>query len=210
MDRSQQSSNNSRKMPAKRAICEPAAGLRQAPVLPWDVHFMKLALDQARGAARHGDIPVGAIVVRRRMAMAGRRTGGDTDLPEIVGLGENRRHRDFDPTAHAEILALRAAGEKCGQWQLTDCDLYVTLEPCPMCAGALVNARISRVIFGCFDPKAGAVETLFQLTHDARLNHRVIATGGVCSAEAAGLLKRFFADKRKSGKSKPGIADGAA
>ena len=210
MNRSEPSSQKPEQAAASVAIFEPAGRVQHSPALRWDVHFMNLALDLARQAAQQGDIPVGAIVVRQRTAIAGRQTGEDTDLPEIVGLGENRRHRNFDPTAHAEILALRAAGEKCGQWQLTDCDLYVTLEPCPMCAGALVNARISRVIFGCFDPKAGAVETLFQLTHDARLNHRVIATGGVCSAEAAGLLKRFFADKRKSRKSKPGIADGAA
>ncbi len=198
MNRSQQSSPKPERMPASGGIFESAGSVQQTPALAWDVHFMNLALELARQAAQQGDIPVGAIVVRQRTAMAGQQTGKDTELPEIVGVGENRRHRDFDPTAHAEILALRAAGEKCGQWQLTDCDLYVTLEPCPMCAGALVNARIRRVVFGCADPKAGAVETLFRLTQDARLNHRVLTTGGVCSAAAAGLLKQFFADKRKN------------
>jgi tRNA(adenine34) deaminase len=163
---------------------------------------MALALELARTAAENGDIPVGAIVVRHRnVSHASRQAESESAeaLPEIIGRGANRRQRDGDPTAHAEILALRAAGQFIGQWQLTDCDLYVTLEPCPMCAGALVNARIRRVIFGCPDPKAGAVETLFCLTQDVRLNHRVLVTSGLCALEASKLLKEFFAAKRKNG-----------
>ncbi len=169
-----------------------------APPAPWDEHFMSAALQLADNAAAHGDIPVGAVVVQHKSHLPKAAGGRPADaIPVIISEGENRRQRDADPTAHAEILALKAAGEKLGRWQLADCDLYVTLEPCPMCAGALVNARIGRVIFACTDPKAGAVETLFKLTSDPRLNHRVQWTGGICAAQAAAALKKFFAPRRR-------------
>src|SRR5262249_52610113 len=119
---------------------------------------MRAALDEARRAVAHGDVPVGAIVV-----------GPDGDE---LGRGRNRRELDRDPTAHAELVAVRAAAEKRGQWRLDGCTLYATLEPCAMCAGALVNARLSRLVFGASDPKAGAVTSLFEIGRDQRLNHR--------------------------------------
>jgi len=151
-----------------------------------DLKFMSRAVELARSAALEDEIPVGAVVVHY-----------SSNSTEVVGEGFNRRQADHDPTAHAEIIALRQAGEKLGYWQLTDCDLYVTLEPCPMCAGATVNARIRRLIFGCTDPKAGAVRTLYQIADDARLNHRVQVHGGVMAQEAGELLRQFFIKKRK-------------
>ena len=150
-----------------------------------DQQFMRAALELAARAAERGEIPVGALIVRE---LNGQR--------HIVGSGGNQRQTDSDPTAHAEIIALRQAGAALKRWQLTDCDLYVTLEPCPMCAGALVNARIRRVIFGCRDPKAGAVATLFRITDDPRLNHRVEITPDVLSEQCADLLKTFFKARR--------------
>src|SRR4051812_45562789 len=122
--------------------------------------WMREALVLAREASDADEVPIGAVVVH---------------LPSgrIIGRGANRRERDHDPTAHAEILAMREAGGALGHWRLLDCALYVTLEPCPMCAGALVNARIPRLVYGCDDPKAGAVRTLYQLCEDERLNHRL-------------------------------------
>jgi tRNA(adenine34) deaminase len=117
-----------------------------------------------------------------------------------VGRGRNLRETDEDATAHAEIVAIRQAGRATGHWRLLDCVLVVTLEPCPMCAGAIVNARIPRLIYGCSDPKAGAVRTLFQLCDDPRLNHRVAIEQGVMAAECAGLLTDFFRAQRGLGK----------
>ncbi len=150
-----------------------------------DQAFMQAALALAASAAERGEIPVGALIVQE---LNGQR--------HIVGSGGNQRQIDSDPTAHAEIIALRQAGAALKRWQLTDCDLYVTLEPCPMCAGALVNARIRRVIFGCRDPKAGAVTTLFRITDDPRLNHRLEITPDVLSEQCAELLKTFFKSRR--------------
>jgi tRNA(adenine34) deaminase len=150
-----------------------------------DTHFMRAAIDLAKAAAERGEIPVGAVVVR------------EFDGQQIiVGTGGNQRQADSDPTAHAEIIALRQAGAALKRWQLTDCDVYVTLEPCPMCAGAMVNARVRRVIFGCRDPKAGAVRTLFQIADDPRLNHRLEITADVLSEPCADLLKTFFKSRR--------------
>ena len=115
---------------------------------------------------------------------------------EIIGRGFNRREMDADPTAHAEIIALRQAAGVMGYWRLVDCTLIVTLEPCPMCAGAIVNARIDHVVFGCRDPKAGATRTLYQICDDPRLNHRARVTEGVLADDCAGVLKAFFARKR--------------
>jgi len=144
-------------------------------------HYMQCALGEARAAAEHDDVPIGAVIVR-----AG----------EIVGRGHNRRDTEGDPTAHAEILALREAARACGTWYLTDCDLYVTLEPCPMCAGALVLARIRSLYYGTSDPKAGACGSVFNLVQSPRLNHRLEVHSGVLEADCAALLTAFFEDLR--------------
>jgi tRNA(adenine34) deaminase len=143
---------------------------------------MDLALEEARLAPSHGDVPVGAVVI----GPAG----------QILGRGHNRREVDHDPTAHAEILALSAAARTLGQWRLEGAVVYATLEPCPMCAGALVNARIERLVFGAHDKKAGAVQSLFVLGQDPRLNHRFSVTSGVREAAATQELSRFFAKLR--------------
>lgn len=146
-----------------------------------DEHWMSIALQEAQAAAAAGDVPVGAVVVIE---------------DRIVGRGRNRREVDRDPTAHAEIVALRAAASVLGQWRVEG-TLVVTQEPCPMCAGALVNARVSRLVFGCPNPKAGAVASLYQIVSDPRLNHRIEVTAGVLAGECAGVLQQFFAELRR-------------
>ena len=143
---------------------------------------MRLALAAAEQAGRSGEVPVGAVVVVRG---------------KVVAVAHNRRESLNDPTAHAEIIALRTAAVALGGWRLVDADLYVTMEPCPMCAGAMVNARVRRLIYGCDDPKAGAVRTLFRLLDDSRLNHRVEVIPGVLAKESATLLKSFFSRLRR-------------
>jgi tRNA(adenine34) deaminase len=143
------------------------------------------ALDQARAAAAAGEIPVGAVV----FDPSGR----------LIAAAHNEREAQHDPTAHAEVLALRAAGTALGSWQLTGCTLAVTLEPCTMCAGALVLARVGRLVFGAWDPKAGAVGSLWDVVRDRRLNHRPEVVGGVRADECAVLLDEFFASRRRSG-----------
>jgi tRNA(adenine34) deaminase len=140
---------------------------------------MRLALDRARVAADHGDVPVGAVLVD---------PSGD-----IVAAAGNERELASDPTAHAELLVLRQAAQALRSWRLTDHTLVVTLEPCTMCAGALVLARVSRLVFGAYDPKAGAVASLWDVVRDPRLNHRVDVRGGVLEAECGALLREFFA-----------------
>lgn len=152
------------------------------PAEDLDPAHMREALAEAEMAAMAGDVPVGAIVVD---------AGG-----EVVGRGRNRRELDQDPTGHAEVDALRAAARHLGHWRLEGATVYATLEPCPMCAGALVNARIARLVYGCPDPKAGAVDTLFTLGRDSRLNHRFTVTSGVLAEESATLLRAFFARLR--------------
>lgn len=142
---------------------------------------MRAALDEARRGLAAGEVPVGAVVVR-----AG----------AILGRAHNAPLGLADPTAHAEILALRAAGPKLGNYRLTGATLYVTVEPCPMCCGAALQARLARVVYGAPDPKAGAVVSLYRLLDDSRLNHRVEAVGGVLADESAALLRRFFATRR--------------
>ncbi len=153
------------------------------PILPVtdDAAAMAVALDEARAAAAHGDVPVGAVAV----------VGG-----EIVARAHNERERRGDPTAHAEILVLRAAAEAAGGWRLGDVTLVVTLEPCPMCAGALVAARVGRLVFGAADPRAGACGSLYNLCVDPRLNHELPVVGGVLADESAALLAAFFAERR--------------
>jgi tRNA(adenine34) deaminase len=148
---------------------------------------MQLALEQARLALAHDEVPIGAVVYH-------------APSDRIIGEAHNRRILDRDPTAHAEILAIRQAAQALGDWRLEETILAVTLEPCPMCAGAIVNARIPRLICGCSDPKAGAVQTLFQLCSDARLNHRVDIVAGVLAEECGAMLTAFFAAKRAMGK----------
>lgn len=150
-------------------------------VVDADRVYMAEALRLARAAAERGDVPVGAIVVR-----------GDA----VIGTGYNRREVDADPTGHAEIVALREACRHAGRWRVDGATMYVTLEPCPMCAGALVNARVGRLVYGADDPKAGAVRSLYGICDDARLNHRLDVTGGVMADEAAALLQEFFARAR--------------
>jgi tRNA(adenine34) deaminase len=149
-----------------------------------DQHFMTLAIEQAQEAAKMGEVPVGAVVVHE-----GR----------VIGRGHNRKETANDPTAHAEILALREAAARIRSWRLCDATLYVTLEPCPMCAGALVNARIQRLVYGCEDPKAGAVHSLFSLCEDPRLNHRIQVVRGVKAETCTALLKDFFTRLRAEG-----------
>ena len=135
-----------------------------------DLDMMRRALDLARLAATLGEIPVGAVVY-------------ETASGRILGEGHNLRHTTKDPSAHAELLAVRAAAEAAGDWRLNHCTLVVTLEPCAMCAGLIVNSRIGRLVYGCTDPKAGACESLFRLTTDQRLNHRVEPIAGVLNDE---------------------------
>ncbi|MBI5512112.1 MAG: nucleoside deaminase [Deltaproteobacteria bacterium] len=142
---------------------------------------MEVALTEARAAADAGEVPVGAVVVL-----------GDA----LVAAAHNRRETDRDPLAHAELLALRAAAAHLGRWRLSGCTLYVTLEPCPMCAGAVVNARLDALVFGAADPRAGAAGTIMDIVRDRRLNHRAEVVSGVLAAEAAALLSGFFAGRR--------------
>jgi tRNA(adenine34) deaminase len=148
-----------------------------------DVRLMGRALEAARACAASNDVPVGCVIVRH----------GEE---EMVASAGNAREAMQDPTAHAELLALRAAAAGVGSWRLDGCELYVTLEPCAMCAGAIVLARVDRVVFGATDPKAGFAGSLGDLLRDERLNHRVEVVGGVLADESAELLRGFFRDRR--------------
>jgi tRNA(adenine34) deaminase len=143
---------------------------------------MMAALAEAESAAGIGEVPIGAVVVREG---------------SVVGRGHNRRETDGDPLAHAEILAIRQAAVAVGGWRLTGCTLYVTLEPCAMCAGALVNSRVERLVYGAADPKAGYCGTLGNVAQDPRLNHRLEVTAGVLESESAALLRGFFSSLRR-------------
>jgi tRNA(adenine34) deaminase len=149
-----------------------------------DDMWMSLALAEARLAGAEGEVPVGAIVVASG---------------QLVGRGRNARERLGDPTAHAEMVALGKAARALGRWRLSGCALYVTLEPCFMCAGALVNARVDRLVFAARDPKAGAVGSLADVCRDGRLNHQLAVTVGVMEAECGDLLRDFFRQRRKKG-----------
>ncbi len=143
---------------------------------------MQRAIREAHVAAGHGDVPIGAVVLDA--------TG------DVVAVGCNERELLGDPTAHAEVVAIRAAAQALGEWRLTGCTLVVTLEPCTMCAGAIVASRIEHVVFGAFDPKAGAIASLFDVVRDPRLNHRPRVTSGVLERECGALLDDFFAERR--------------
>lgn len=146
-----------------------------------DFSFMEQALAEARAAGEAGEVPIGAVLV----------SGG-----EIIARGSNRTIRDCDPTAHAEIVALREAARALGNYRLTGTTLYVTLEPCSMCAGAMIQARVQRVVYGCDDPKGGAVRSCFAVLSSPALNHQVEAVPGVLAGECAALLQSFFAARR--------------
>ena len=146
-----------------------------------DEFFMRLAIREAERAAEHDDVPIGAVVVRDG---------------EVIAAGHNERELRQDPTAHAEILALREAARALGVWRVLDSVLYVTLEPCAMCAGAIVLARVPRVVYGCADPKAGAAGSVLDVLAEPRLNHRPDVAGGLLAAECAALLTDFFASRR--------------
>ena len=147
-----------------------------------DATWMAEALAEARKAAAEGEVPIGAVVVHES---------------RIVGRGRNARETRRDPTAHAEVLALQEAARALGRWRLTGATVYATLEPCPMCAGALVNARVDRLVYAVPDPKAGAAGTLFDIVRDGRLNHRIEVTAGVLARECGDLLTEFFRVRRK-------------
>ena len=148
---------------------------------PRDEYFMRLALREAEAALEHDDVPIGAIIVREG---------------EVVGAGRNERELRQDPTAHAEVLALREASRAVGSWRLLDCVLYVTLEPCAMCAGAIVLARVPRIVYGTADPKAGAAGSVIDVLAEPRLNHRPAVDSGLLARECADLLRAFFAPRR--------------
>lgn len=145
------------------------------------IYFMKLALKEAEDAIKEGEVPVGAILVIN---------------DEVISQAHNTREAEFDPTAHAEIIALRKGAEKIKNWRLNNATLYVTKEPCIMCAGAMVNARLGRLVYGCSDIKGGAVQSLYQILSDNRLNHQVNVVSGVMEDKSAELLKRFFQNRR--------------
>ena len=151
------------------------------PFPPSDEPFMRLALGEAALALEHGDVPIGAVVVHEG---------------EVIGAAHNEREVRHDPTAHAEVLALRAAAAHLGSWRVLDSVLYVTLEPCAMCAGAIVLARVPRVVFGTVDPKAGAAGSVLDVLAEPRFNHRPQVVGGVLAAECAELLVAFFRSRR--------------
>jgi len=150
-----------------------------------DEKYMKAAIREALTALDEDEVPVGAVVVHQ---------------DRIIGRGYNQRERLQDPTAHAEMIALTAAASALGSWRLEHCTMYVTLEPCPMCAGAIVQSRMPRLVFGARDPKAGACVSLFTITQDERLNHRVEVVGDVMARDCATLLTDFFASQRSLGK----------
>ena len=174
-------------------VVGPGAWLPEEFGMPWSDprhHFhlehMGFALDEAVQAAQEDEVPVGAVILSLSKG--------------ILARAHNQREQLKDPTAHAEMIAITQAANAFRSWRLEDCVLYVTLEPCPMCAGAIVQARIPHVVYGCLDPKAGACHSLFQITSDSRLNHRATVVGGVRDAECAELLSDFFRKKRLQGK----------
>jgi len=146
-----------------------------------DEQYMRIAIDQAKIAEENGDVPIGAVIVHNN---------------QIIAKAYNQREQLQDPTAHAEIIALTQAAAALGSWRLEGCAMYVTLEPCPMCAGALVLARIDRLVYGCEDPKTGAVKSLYTIVQDNRLNHRLEVTSGILADECSQILQEFFGKRR--------------
>jgi tRNA(adenine34) deaminase len=152
-----------------------------APFFPRDEYFMRLAIREAQAALEHDDVPIGAVVVRDG---------------EVIGAAHNERELRQDPTAHAELIALREASRALGSWRVLDAVLYVTLEPCAMCAGAIVLARVPRLVYGATDPKAGAAGSVLDVLDQPRLNHRPVVAGGLLAEECAALLTDFFGSRR--------------
>ncbi len=150
-------------------------------LMPSDEKYMRLALEHAEEAARCGEVPIGAVLVKD---------------DAVIAADRNRREEFMDATAHAEILVIRRAGEALGGWRLSGCTLYVTLEPCPMCAGAMVLARLDRLVYGAADPKSGAAGTLYDLVNDPRLNHRLSVSCGILTGDCASVLQKFFRERR--------------
>jgi tRNA(adenine34) deaminase len=155
-----------------------------------DSHFMRLALQEAAAAAAEDEVPIGAVIVRKN----------PDGSRQVIAAAHNQREQLHDPTAHAEMIAITQAAGVLGDWRLEGCTLYVTLEPCPMCAGAIVLARVPRVVYGAADPKAGAAASLYRLLDDGRLNHRAEVAAGVLAKECGAILTRFFGQKRSEGK----------
>jgi tRNA(adenine34) deaminase len=155
------------------------------PRHPFHVQHMEMALDEAAAAAAADEVPVGAVIVSFERG--------------VIGQAHNQREQLHDPTAHAEMIAITQAAQALRSWRLEECALYVTLEPCPMCAGAIVQARLPLVVYGAADPKAGACDTLYRITSDPRLNHRAHVVGGVLADRCAAVLSQFFAAKRRAG-----------
>jgi tRNA(adenine34) deaminase len=156
------------------------------PRHPFHVAHMEMALQEAEAAAEEDEVPVCAVIVSYRLG--------------VIGRAHNQREQLRDPTAHAEMIAITQAAQALQSWRLEDCVLYVTLEPCPMCAGAIVQARLPLVVYGTADPKAGACDTVYQITSDPRLNHRAQVVRGVLAEQCAEVLSRFFLRKRQQGK----------
>ena len=156
------------------------------PRHPFHLHHMAMALEEAETAREEDEVPVGAVIVSLEKG--------------LIGRAHDQREQLLDPTAHAEMIAITQAAQALRSWRLEGCVLYVTLEPCPMCAGAIVQARLPHVVYGCTDPKAGACDTLYQITTDPRLNHRCQVIGGVLAERCAAVLTDFFAAKRRLGK----------
>jgi tRNA(adenine34) deaminase len=156
------------------------------PNHPFHVLHMRMALDEAEQALQEDEVPVGAVIVSLQRG--------------VIARAHNQREQLRDPTAHAEMIAITQAAQALDSWRLEECIMYVTLEPCPMCAGAIVQARLSTVAYGAVDPKAGACRSLYQITSDVRLNHRAQVIGGVLAAECGRILTDFFAAKREMGK----------
>ncbi|HLJ02827.1 MAG TPA: tRNA adenosine(34) deaminase TadA [Solirubrobacteraceae bacterium] len=152
-----------------------------SPFFPRDEYFMRLALREASQALEHDDVPIGAVIVHEG---------------EVIAAAGNERELRADPTAHAELLALREAARVLGSWRVLDSVLYVTLEPCAMCAGAIVLARVPRVVYGALDPKAGAAGSVFDILDEPRLNHRPTVQGGLLAEDSAALLRAFFSARR--------------
>ena len=157
---------------------------RSDPRHPFHLAHMEMALDEARAAAAEDEVPVGAVIVSAKQG--------------VIARAHNQRERLLDPTAHAEMIAITQAAQAVRSWRLDNCLLYVTLEPCPMCAGAIVQARLPLVVYGAADPKAGACDTLYRITADPRLNHRAQVIGGVMAQACAAILSDFFAGKRQN------------
>ena len=159
------------------------------PRHPFHVEHMEMALDEAHAAEREDEVPIGCVIVSLERG--------------VIARAHNQREMLKDPTAHAEMIAITQAATALESWRLENCVLYVTLEPCPMCAGAIVLARLPMVVYGTTDPKAGACDTLYRITNDPRLNHRAQVVGGVLTERCASILSEFFAGKRKAGKGGP-------